>query len=70
MHGPVNATSEKYSNILTVTNTATVRNIMVMLTYGKWNVVGICGNKNQGEKILSFISKLNKYSTLFSRNSH
>jgi hypothetical protein len=53
-----------------MTNTATVRNIEVMLMYGKLNVVGICGNENQGEKVLAFITKLNRYNTLFSRNSH
>jgi hypothetical protein len=42
----------------------------VMLMYDKLKVVGICGNKNQGEKILPLITKLNKYDTLFSRNSH
>jgi len=35
-----------------------------------WNVIGICDNENQREKIHALITKLNKYNTLFSRNSH
>jgi hypothetical protein len=39
--------------------------------YDKSNVVGICGNENQGEKVLALITKLNKYNTLLSKkNSH
>jgi len=70
MHGPLNLKSGKYSHILTMTNTATMRNIVVMLMYDKLNVVGICGNEIQGEMVLILITKLNKYNTLFSRNSH
>jgi hypothetical protein len=43
---------------------------VVMLTYDKLNVVGICGNEDQGENLLAFITRLNKRNTLFSRNSH
>jgi hypothetical protein len=53
-----------------MTNTAALRNIVVMLMYDKLNVFGICGNENQKEKVLALITKLNKYNTLFSRNSH
>jgi hypothetical protein len=38
--------------------------------YDKLNVVGTYGNENQGEKVIAFITKLNKHNTLFSRNSH
>ena len=48
----------------------TIWNIVVMLMYDKLNVVGICGNEIQGEKVLTLITKLNKYNTIFSRNSH
>jgi hypothetical protein len=70
MHGPLSVKSGKNSHIFTMTNTSTLRNIVVMLMYYKLNVVGICGNENQGEKALTLITKLNKYNTLFSRNSH
>ena len=41
-----------------MTNTAILRNIVVMLMYDKLNVVGISGNENQREKLLAFITKL------------
>jgi hypothetical protein len=34
------------------------------------NEVGICGNENQGEKLLVLVTKLSKYNTIFSRNCH
>ena len=51
MNGPMNVKSAKYSLILTMTNKATMRNIVVTLMYDKSNVVGICFNKNQREKV-------------------
>ena len=41
-----------------MTNTATLRNILITLMYDKLNIVGISGNENQGEKVIALITKL------------
>jgi len=52
MYGPLNVNFGKYSRILKMTNTPTVRNIVVMVTNDKLKEEGNCGNENQGEKVL------------------
>jgi hypothetical protein len=73
MHGPLNGKSGKYSHILTMTNTATVRNILCMLMYDKLNVVGICANENQWEKYshlsLSLINTIPYFKEIVIKNS-